>query len=341
MYKILPVFIPFGGCNCDCIYCNQNKISGISSGNLLKQSEEQIEYYLNISKYWDEIGFFGGSFSCLPSSLRENFYEIARKTAIKTLRFSTRPDCINSEIIPELKVNNVKTVELGVQSFSDDVLSKNNRPYLAETAENALYLLKNKGISSVAQIMVGMYAEEEEDFIKTVDRLCIIRPSAVRIYPNVVIKDTLLEKLYLQKEFTPLSFLETLLRTSYAVMKFVSNGMDILRVGLQYSRELKESIVGGFYHESFGDMVKAFIIACYIDRFGKITLPPQNIQSVIGYKGLVKKMFYDRIQTDESVEFSFKNICSALGSSLDEDYWGGAQREIARFAQKEWCQTHH
>ena len=341
MYKILPVFIPFAGCNCKCIYCNQQKISGISSGDILEKAESQISYYLNISKKWDEVAFFGGSFSCLPKSLREDLYKIAWKTGIRTFRFSTRPDCISPEIISELKANNVKTVELGVQSFSDSVLLNNNRPYTGKIAEKALLLLKDAGVKSVAQIMVGMYSEDEMDFIKTVDKLCLIHPDAVRVYPNVVIKDTILEKLYLKKRFIPLDFSETLLRTSYAVMKFLSKQINILRVGLQYSRELKESITGGVYHESFGDMVRTFIIACYIDRFKKVEIPSKAISTVFGYKGIVKKMFYDRIQVNENADFSFKNICSLLENSLDENYWGISQREIARFAGEEWCKANH
>lgn len=339
MHKILPVFIPFAGCSCNCIYCNQNKITGVDSGNILKKSNEQIENYLDISQNWDEIAFFGGSFSCLPETLRKNLYKTAQKTGIATLRFSTRPDCIDHKIISECKENFVKTVELGIQSLSDDVLEKNGRPYNSKLAEESLSLLKNSNINTVAQIMVGMFGETERDFINTVKRIKDISPDGVRIYPNVVLKETLLEKMYLTHKFIPLNFVETILRASYATVKFITNDINILRTGLQYSTHLKESIVGGFYHESFGDMVKSFIIACYVERFKKIEVPSKTIQSIVGYKGLVKKMFYDRIQVNENIQFSFRDICSKMDGLLNEGYWGSSQREIAHIAQKEWGQT--
>jgi len=333
MPKILPVFIPFAGCANRCVYCNQDAITGKHINSLIDDVKKQIDWYLSISTRWDEISFYGGSFTCLPYNLRKTLYKIAL-TQFSSIRFSTRPDCIKDEMIYEFYENSVKTVELGVQSLSNKVLLKNNRPYGSDVALNAIDKLSKSNIDVVAQIMVGMFAENREDFTYTVDELVKHQIKGVRIYPTVVLKGALLQTLFEEKSFSPLTFKETLLRSAYAYIRFLAHEKKILKVGLQYSESFCENIIAGYYHPAFGDIVKTFILLVYLHIFGSIKIKKGDFSKVAGYNGIVKKVFYDNIIIDNnSSDFDFGYICKKIESRLSEDYWWKFEREVAWLAE--------
>ncbi|MDK2792257.1 MAG: hypothetical protein PWQ25_1120 [Deferribacteres bacterium] len=340
MPKILPVFIPFSGCKSKCVYCNQNIISGQKIDNLKNDVLKQIEFHFNICSDWDEISYFGGSFSCLSESTRNLLYNIAKEKGFKTLRFSTRPDCLKDEMIDEFKKNYVKTIELGVQSLSDEVLLKNNRPYSASTTIEWIDKLHTAGFNVVAQIMVGMYGENWDDFKFTVDTIAEKKVNGVRIYPTVVLNNTMLKNLYDSKDFIPLDFEDVFSRLIYAFVKFSAKGIEILRIGLQDSESLKKDIAAGLYYPAFGDMVKTLIIICYIKQFGKLSVREEDIKKLPNYKGILKKYFSDKIiSVNNSEEFSIKDICAKLEIITGEDNWGQSEREVAKFAKEIWSQT--
>ena len=72
------------------------------------------------SRYW-EAAFYGGSFTALPVKVMEELLKPAKQALdegrIRSIRLSTRPDCITPEILRLLKRYGGKTVELGVQSL--------------------------------------------------------------------------------------------------------------------------------------------------------------------------------------------------------------------------------
>jgi histone acetyltransferase (RNA polymerase elongator complex component) len=329
MSNILPVFIPFAGCKSRCVYCDQNIITGKSINSIIDDVKKQIDYYLSINTQWDEISFYGGSFTCLDYKVREELYKISHNNFSK-IRFSTRPDCLSFDMLDEFYENGVKTVELGIQSLSSNVLLKNNRPYDHKIAENAITLFSESDIEVIAQIMVGMFKENRDDFIHTVDELVKYPIRGVRIYPTVVLQGSPLYKLYKTKEFVPLTFEETLLRSAYAYIRFVSDNKKVLRVGLQYSESFYKNITAGYYHPAFGDIVKTFIILIYFNFFGNIKIKKKDFSKITGHKGIVKKIFYDNIIIDDnSSDFNFENICKKVESRLSEDYWWKFKREIA------------
>jgi len=62
----------------------------------------------------------------------------------KGIRISTRPDEINESIIQILVDYGVSTVEIGVESFSDEVLRLSKRDHTEEDVKRAHELLKGR-----------------------------------------------------------------------------------------------------------------------------------------------------------------------------------------------------
>ena len=128
---IIPIFVPHLGCPNDCIFCNQKSISGQKKNMTKEQAKNIIDNYLknlNDSDALIEIAFFGGSFTAINENLQNELLELAytyvKEGKVESIRISTRPDCIDKNILKRLKKYKVKTIELGVQSANDFVLKK-------------------------------------------------------------------------------------------------------------------------------------------------------------------------------------------------------------------------
>ena len=94
-----------------------------------------------------EVSFFGGSFTGIPQADQRSYLEVAyeykQKGLIDKIHMSTRPDYISEEILDMLSEYTVDTIELGVQSFDNDVLHISKRGHDEDAVYNACSLIKN------------------------------------------------------------------------------------------------------------------------------------------------------------------------------------------------------
>ena len=271
MGRIIPVFIPHAGCPHQCIFCNQKKISGQSEASLLN-AEKQINRYLQWIKpsSENEIAFYGGSFTGLPVELQKGLLTLSDRFVelgvIGSVRLSTRPDYINADIVELLKQHHVTLVELGVQSLDNNVLQIAERGHSAAEVEKAVACLKTKNMRVGIQLMVGLPKQDWQSLEDTVEKVVLLKPEIARIYPLLVIKDTPLEKMYRDKVFFPLSLSAAVAQASYVYERLTSNGIEVIRIGLQADEELckGDNIVAGPFHPSFGELVKSFQYRCWV-----------------------------------------------------------------------------
>ncbi|QAR31911.1 radical SAM protein [Geovibrio thiophilus] len=338
--KILPVFIPFAGCRNRCIYCNQHKITGTGGCGLTESAERQIDKYLTYSSTWDELAFYGGSFTCLPQKDRTALYSLAHARGFNALRFSTSPDCVGEDVLDEAEACGVRTVELGVQSLSETVLRMNKRPYDAAACLEAVKAVQKRFITGI-QMMTGMHGESAADVIHTADTLAAVKPDYARIYPTVVLADTELAELFESGAYVPPSPAEILLRTAYAYAALTSAGTNVIRTGLQYTDNLENSIKGGFYHPAFGDMVKTLITLIYLHNYGEIRTMEADAHKLRGYKALARKHFPDKIITDESFQTDFTEICMKTKEHIFENNGRNPERHAASYSEELIRQTHN
>src|SRR3712207_1657954 len=120
--KIIPIFVPHQGCPHDCIFCNQKKITGVSTSVTEKDARKTIVDALKTmpDDANVEIAFFGGSFTAIDIDIQERLLAVAKEFKdagrVQDIRLSTRPDCIDSVELDLLKKYGVTIIELGVQS---------------------------------------------------------------------------------------------------------------------------------------------------------------------------------------------------------------------------------
>ena len=266
---IIPIFVPHLGCPNQCTFCNQRKISGQTKMVTAKDVDETIKYYLEHFKdnhKYVEVAFFGGSFTAIEKEKQIELLEAAQKyiknKQVHSIRISTRPDCIDKEILKRMKKYNVKTIELGVQSTNNYILSRCKRGHTGEDVKKASKLIRRFGFVLGHQMMVGLPESTKQDEINTAKELIKLKPKLVRIYPVLVIKDTELEEEYEKGEYVPLTVNQAVERCKDIVDLFNRNKIKVIRIGLQNTEEISEpgteksSVVAGPYHPAFRQLVE-------------------------------------------------------------------------------------
>ncbi|MGE4267656.1 MAG: radical SAM protein [Deferribacterales bacterium] len=330
--RILPVFIPFAGCRQRCIYCSQNSITGQNPSEIISSVEQQIKKYLDISGSWDELAYYGGSFTCLPEELRRRLYSIAHGYGFTKLRFSTSPDCVTDMNMAEAKANGVETVEIGVQSLDDEVLRLNKRPCGAEETIQSLHTVKKHIKNLSAQIMTGMYGENFYSFDVTVGTVLGLKPEYVRIYPCVVLEDTELHSLWQSGEHVCLPLAETLARCAYGLILFEAADIEVIRIGLQDAQSMQEQIAAGEYHPATGDMAKTIAVAIYLGLGHNLALDRKYINTAYGYNGYNREACEGRLEIKEGAKPDIRSICKRITEV--ENYKRYIQRQAAFHAER-------
>jgi histone acetyltransferase (RNA polymerase elongator complex component) len=240
------------------------------------------------------LGFFGGSFTGIERPLLQAYLDVARdlvaRGRIHAAKASTRPDMVSEDILDLLGRAGFEELEIGVQSMDDAVLEASMRGHTAADALRACELVRASGMRLGIQLMPGLPGEDEESFRRTVAAAVRMQPDTARIYPTVVLKGTLLERLYLQGGYRPLSLDEALRRTLFAVLSLEARGCTILRMGLPQSPSLE--VAAGPFHECFGFLVRAHGYAMMaekaVQRLGKgceLSVNPRDIPELVGYRG--------------------------------------------------------
>ncbi|MGN1340862.1 MAG: elongator complex protein 3 [Oscillospiraceae bacterium] len=262
----ISIFIPHIGCPHRCSFCDQRSISGSAHAPSPQGVTELLAgqaQHLAHSRMTAEIAFFGGSFTAIPRDYMVSLLECA-KSAVERfpgvytgIRCSTRPDCIDEDIIALLKGYGMTAVELGAQSMSDEVLLANERGHSAEDVRRAARLIRESGISLGLQMMTGLYRDSEDAVRLTCREFIAMKPDTVRIYPTVILKGTRLGELFERGEYHSFGFEQTVDLCAELLREFTAAGIKVIRMGLHASLDVERDKLGGVYHPAFREIVES------------------------------------------------------------------------------------
>ena len=176
----------------------KNQVKSFLSSYRGERAEQFIVYFQAFSGTYDDI-----------KSLKEK-YDTALSVSEKIigLEIATRPDLINKDVINLLKTYKEKyyvCVELGLQTANEKIGKKINRCYTNEDFSKATKMLKENNIDFVVHLMVGLPGEKEEDILNTVDLINSSGAKGIKIHNTYVLKNTMLEKLYLEGKYSPIT----------------------------------------------------------------------------------------------------------------------------------------
>lgn len=199
----------YGGC----VFCS-DKGSGDSNLDISKDILEQ--YKLNktmMDRKWKNdyyIPYFQ-SFSNTYGPLEkiQNMIEpFLKMDEVKEISLATRCDCLNDDVVSYLdEVSNIKPIwlELGLQTANDVTGLLLNRGYTFLDFKNAINKLEKTNIKVCVHIINGLPYETKDDMIETIKHINHMKFDAIKIHMLHIIKNTRLEKMYLEKPFEILS----------------------------------------------------------------------------------------------------------------------------------------
>lgn len=264
-HRNIPFFVPHAGCPNCCVFCSQTKITGQSAEKDINTEIFELKELLENDCGGFEkslIAFFGGSFTAIEKKRMEALLSLANeyidKGVAEGIRISTRPDCIDEEILAILKKYRVTHIELGVQSTNDSVLRASKRGHGASDSFEAARLITEGGFVFCGQMMIGLPGSAPEDEIKTARDIIAMGAIEARIYPTVVFEGTELFKMAESGEYTPLTNDAAIERTAKCCRLLEEAGVKILRIGLHASENLKKAPLGA-NHQALGELVKSRI----------------------------------------------------------------------------------
>ncbi len=319
--RIIPIFVPHRGCPHDCIFCNQKRITGVSTDMTSDDARRIIEEYLpTIDKdALVEIAFFGGSFTAIDEDIQKSLLSVAKeyvdKGLVQDIRMSTRPDCINQEILDNVKSYGASIIELGVQSLDEDVLKASVRGHHAPEVFTSAKLIKENNIKLGLQQMVGLPTDTEEKCIKTAREFIKLQPDCVRVYPTLVVKETGLENLLNRRQYNPFTLEESVKIVKKLLALYYVNNINVIRVGLQATEEIQlgKSIVDGPYHPAFRELVEGEMIKDYLENL------------IIEYK----------VKNNIIVKTNKKNVSKIIGNKKCNSLYIKEQLEVILKTQEE------
>lgn len=256
---IYPLFFPQAACPGTCIYCDQAAISGVSDTTDPAQMAIDVRDFVQRNSGREkQIAFYGGSFTGLPLIYRKQLMEYILPCLDKdsSIRISTHPLMIDEDILAWAKDNRIKTIELGVQDFDDEVLKQSGRGYTGNLAEQSCRMIREFGLELGIQLMPGLPGSGNESILENRRRLAQILPKYLRIYPLIVIAGTPLEELYRSGRYKALKLDEAIgICVDYLDLA-EELGITVIKIGLPSNLEV-DKVISGPYHPAFGEFVMA------------------------------------------------------------------------------------
>ena len=301
---IIPIFIPHAGCPHRCVFCNQRVLTGaktkIPSAAAVRRQIADFLIYKRIHRSFTEVAYFGGNFLGLNTvDIELLLYEaggFVQTGQVDGIRFSTRPDTIDLTRLDLINPYPVSTIELGVQSMDDQVLSMARRGHSAADTIKAMDLLKNRNYQIGMQIMIGLPGDSPQKSLVTAKKIAALQPDFVRIYPTVVLEHSFLAQMYRQGEYSPPSLASSVSLAKTLFLYFKQKNIAVVRMGLQAAEDLDSggAILAGPYHPAFGHLVYSEIFLDtakkMLDRRGSnsgsvtIKVHPRSLSRMKGLK---------------------------------------------------------
>lgn len=292
MNKIIAIFLPHQGCPQRCIFCHQPHITGVDLRTEVTCEDVRctIESALAEPRSQQkgvrfEVAFYGGTFTGLAFDVQEQFLHAVqsyiKRGDITGIRISTHPRMFNDRIFALLNAYSVRLVELGVQSFDDEVLRFAQRGHTAEEAELIIRRLHTAGIEVGIHLMVGLPGDSWAKSLFSARKTIELQPACVRIHPTLVMQGTQLERLYRLGQYQPLS-LETAVTLCKEMLRlFQTAEIPVIRIGLQPTTNLERHQIAGPYHPAMRQLVEA---AMFYDAMEILcTSHPSSDQQAVFY----------------------------------------------------------
>jgi len=226
-----------------CIYCTNKSFSPFycdSDDSISEQLCKGIDFFspkYNAQKYLAYFQTYTNTYDKI-NALRQKYDEALSVDGVIGLVISTRPDCVDDEImrlLADYSKEKYVEIEFGLESTKNSTLELINRGHTYEQAVDAVMLAQKYGIMSGVHLILGLPYETEDDFYHHAEKISRLPISTLKLHQMQVLKGTRLEKLYHDNK----SAFADLLLENY--VRIVANFMDMLNPDIIVERLTSES----------------------------------------------------------------------------------------------------
>lgn len=197
-----------------CVFCSAGgsgdfaQSSRLTITQQIEKGKELVSSKIKSGKYIAYFQAYTNTYAPV-NILREKYYEALNHKDIVALSIATRPDCLDEDIINLLdEINKIKPVfvELGLQTIHEKTAEYIRRGYTLDIYDKAVKDLKGIGVNVVVHVILGLPNETKADMLETVKYVCQSRIDGIKLQLLHVLKNTDLEKDYLDGKFNVLEF---------------------------------------------------------------------------------------------------------------------------------------
>lgn len=225
-----------------CIFCSENgsgdhlhkdsisaQVKSHFNSYKAKRANKFIVYFQNFTNTYDSL-----------ENLKKKYDSALIDDRIVGLSVATRPDCINESIAKLLYSYIDKyyvSVELGLQTANETIGELINRCYTNTEFTEAVKILNKYNIDVIAHIMIGLPNETKKDLQDTIAFLNSHNIQGLKIHSCYIVKNTRLEKMYLDGSYSPLELNDYLNNLAY-ILAHINPNFVIHRISGDAPKDL-------------------------------------------------------------------------------------------------------
>ena len=189
-----------GGCS----YCNNRTFNPDYCSNSKSITEQLIEGIHFFSRKYPKMKYiayfqaYTNTYNKIEA-LKEKYEEAIGVDDVVGIIIGTRPDCVSDELLDylkELQARKFVMVEYGIESASNDTLTRINRGHTYEEAEDAVRRTAWRGIPVGAHIILGLPGETYDQILQHADRISELPLTSIKLHQLQIISGTVMAKEY-------------------------------------------------------------------------------------------------------------------------------------------------
>lgn len=140
--------------------------------------------------------------------LKKMYDEVVSLTGVVGLSVATRPDCLSPAVLDLLAGYAERLniwLELGLQSMHDATLERINRGHTYKEFLKGYMMARDYPLNICLHMIIGLPGEGKNEVLATAREVARLKPEGLKIHSLYIHRGTLLEKLYRNGGYEPLS----------------------------------------------------------------------------------------------------------------------------------------
>ena len=199
----LYIHIPF--CKSKCGYCSFYSIKSLNLlPDFIDALKKEMKFYSKLFKSFDTVYLGGGT----PSLLTPQQIETILKTVGKfykidphaEITIEVNPGDVSLEYFQSLRLLGINRLNIGIQSFDDQLLKFLGRRHSASDALESMEAARDAGFSNIGlDLIYGVHHQDLKSWDKTLQKTITLKPEHISCYQLSLAPKTPLYQIYQEK----------------------------------------------------------------------------------------------------------------------------------------------